>query len=403
MEGYLVDRHYRLWEENNKQLKRIVFLTIVMSIALIVKVLIPYVDFSEKKRPVISNIEILNEQKDAAETKLRVFEQTERSLQEINRYIENQPWQTEKQELIERYAALRTSPPPQPIEPDRYQREADTTISNIGRQLQQNIIQPLQASSRTDGTLATGLEELTAEVQGLDQFVGNWVGRYQGVNWYATIDRKESAMRDLTRELNRELDDFSVFVGNQLRVVEQEKEKIEKQTKALDQDINKEQDLLDKIEAELQSILPQWLRGLVSTDQVLQIMPIALLVASAYVFFIGLSLTHHFNLYAEGKALSENVKSDPVMSSLWTLIPRGSVGTALTVLAYTLFFLAIWLLFERSMRLLLNWVTIDSSQAWIGKTQFWNLFLWVGRLVMIGMLVYIGATRWRISRMPHQS
>ena len=163
----------------------------------------------------------------------------------------------------------------------------------------------------------------------------------------------------------------------------------------MNKQIAAEEDVLGKLEAELQTILPQWLRGLVTTEQVLQLLPVGLLIAAMYVFYVGLSLTRHFSIYADGKEFEKSVKADPVMSSVWTLIPRGRGGTVLTVAAYILFFIVAWLLLEKAVMLLQQWLSIDASRAWIGEQNIWQGFLWLSRLAFLSLIVYVGSMPWR--------
>ena len=188
MEAYRLDRHFKLWEENNKLLKRVVFVTLVISIALIVKVLNPFVAFSGDKKPVLQRIDVLKSERAAVNERLLTIEKTEQALTGINRYISSQPWRKEKEDLIERYRNLRVSPPPEGIDPGRYQQEADDTISRIGRELHEKIIEPLQLSTQVTRERRSDLDRLNAEIESLSRFIGEWQDEHKGVNWYRTLD-----------------------------------------------------------------------------------------------------------------------------------------------------------------------------------------------------------------------
>lgn len=396
MEGYRLDRHFKLWEENNKLLKRVIFITVVISVALIVKVLTPFVDVSGDKKPVMQGIESLNTERDMVNERLAAIENTEKALTEINRYISAQPWQREKEALIERYRRLRESPPVEGIEPGRYQREADETIARIRSELQGNIIEPLQRSTQVTGERRTDLERLSGEINSLNRFIGEWEEQHKGVNWYRTLDMKEMMVMGLTKDLTGRLNDFTRFVRQEQDLVKQAKLTVDNELRKLDKEITAEGDKLAELEKELQTILPQWLHGLVTTEQVIQILPVALLAIAVYVFYVGLSLTKHFTVYADGKAFEENVKTDPVMSSIWTLIPRGGIGTLTTLAAYVLFFILVWLLLEKSVTLLIQWLSIDPSRAWVGEPKLWEGFLWISRLAFVGLIGYVVALPRRI-------
>ena len=45
MNDFYLNCHFKLWKNNNTLLKRIVFLTAVISVSLVIKVLIPFYQF----------------------------------------------------------------------------------------------------------------------------------------------------------------------------------------------------------------------------------------------------------------------------------------------------------------------------------------------------------------------
>ena len=393
MEAYVLDRHYKLWEENNKLLKRVVFVTIAISVALIVKVLVPFVDDSGIKKPVMEKIDSLGLQKDATLEKIRLIEKTESILKDVNKYIEKRPWQKEKEELIQKYRSMRNDPS------SAHQSVADDTIRKISQMLKTNVLTPLQKSGTApaEGN-QNELVRLNTEIKDLENYVGQWERQYIGKNWYRTIGMKELAMRGLQDDLNQRMRQFSDVVRQELDKVKQERVVVTNELTQLNTEITTESEKLKALEKELQDILPQWLRGLVKIEQVIQLLPVFLLVVAVYVFVIGIGLTRHFQAYASGKGLAENEITNPVMSSIWTLVPRGRYGTVQVVLAYGLFFLCAWLLLEKAVDLLLVWMSIDDSHAWLGAQTPWEVFLWLSRAGLLCLLIYVVVMPWRSKR-----
>jgi hypothetical protein len=406
MNEFSLERHYKLWEQNNTLIKRVVFLSLVLAIALLVKVLTPFVAHSGEKSPTLERIEALETRQASENDKLRTIKRTESVLKDVNRFIASQPWQREKEQLIDRYQGMRSG-----HDRESYQAEADQAIRNIAGMLRENVLSPLRESAGVreagERRLARpGLrdvrganpERLEAEIESLNGFIEGWQAEYTGKRWYETISMKEMAMSDLSRDLNRQLDSFSRIVRQELAAVEQARNEVQEELKTLASEIGEEAARLDEIEKELESILPQWMRGLVETRQVIQLLPALLLGAAAYVLVIGVTLTNHFRHYVLGKQLEQTVTGDPAMSSTWTLIPRGRLGTAQTVAAYTLFFLASWWMFEWSLDLLQAWLAIDDSQAWIASASLWNSFRWLSRLVFAGLIACAWLIPWRAER-----
>jgi len=389
MNDFYLQRHFKLWEDNNKLLNRIVFLTVILSLALVIKVLIPFIDFSEHKKPVIQSIKVLNKEKQTVNEKIEIIGQTTKVLEDVNKFISQQPWQEEKRDLIKRYRDMRRSPPTEGFSRERYQQEADDTIKKISSLLHKNILTPLEHSVDDLVTDRNSAEQLISEVDSLNQFIENWKKEYISKNWYRTIDRKDLTMYKLTEDLNERLYDFSNVVKRELYAVKRAKSRVDNELKQLNNKISTEADKLQELDDALQEILPEWLQGLVKIEQVIQLLPVALLGAAAFVLALGVRLTKHYTIYAEGEKLTKDITSDPGMSTTWTLIHRGFSGSILTIMAYALFIVFTWLLFERSMALLLDWLAIEPAIAWISNLVFWEAFLWFSRAGFVLLLVFV--------------
>ncbi len=388
MNEFYIQRHFKLWEDNNKLINRVVFLTVVLSLALVIKVLIPFVDFSEDKKPVIQTIESLKIKQEAANKEIAIINKTTKVLKSVDGFISQQPWQQEKKDLINRYKSMRISPPPEGYTRERYQQEADGTINKIADLLTENILNPLQHSIVGTDAVQNIPERLIREVASLDQFIVDWKGETINKDWYRTIQGKDRTMRELTENLNQRLDDFSRVVKAELAATKQAKSTVDKELKILNAEIVTEADKLQVLDDELQKILPNWLRGLVNIEQVIQLLPVALLGVAFFVLTLGISLTRHYNIYVTGKEFPRDITNDPGMSTTWTIIHRGFFGSIQTIAAYTLFIIFTWLLFERSMLLLLGWLSIDPSKAWVDSYVFWESFLWLSRAGFVLLLTY---------------
>jgi len=401
MNEFYIQRHFKLWEDNNQLLNRAVFLTVVISLTLVIKVLDPFVDMSKDRVPVSQAVESLHQEKSVATQKIRYIEKTAGVLEGVNSYIDKKPWQKEKRELIERYRRMNVSTPEEGISKERYQQEADNTISRIDEQLHENVISPLQQSIDSIKTDANRPEKLIGEISSLNHFIEAWKNEYIGKNWYRTISRKELAMRELTSDLNHQLRQLSNVVKIELDTVKQVKFKVDKELSILTDKINTESKKLEKLDENLQKVMPDWLRGFIKIEQVIQLLPAALLGSAIFVVFLGLSLTRHYKIYVDSKKIGRDTINDPGMSSTWTLIHRGFTGTLLTSIAYVVFIVFSWTLYERSIGLLLNWLATDPADVWVSSITFWDIFLWAGRAGFVALLVFM-ATRLKSCSLPKQ-
>jgi len=401
MNEFYIQRHFKLWEDNNQLLNRAVFLTVVISLTLVIKVLDPFVDLSKDRIPVSQAVELLHQEKSVATQKIRYIEKTAGVLEGVNSYIDKKPWQKEKRDLIERYRRMNSSTPEEGFSRERYQQEADDTINRIDEQLHENVISPLQQSIDGIKTDASRPEKLIGEIGSLNRFIEAWKNEYIGKNWYRTISRKDMTMRELTSDLNHQLRQLSNVVKIELATVKQAKFKVDKELSILTDKINTESKKLEKLDENLQKVLPEWLRGFIKIEQVIQLLPAVLLGSAIFVVFLGLSLTRHYKIYVDSKKIGSETINDPGMSSTWTLIHRGFTGTLLTSVAYVVFIVFSWALYERSVGLLLNWLATDPADVWVSSITFWDIFLWAGRAGFVVLLVFM-ATRLKSCSLPKQ-
>ena len=393
MKDFVLARHFSLWEEGNTRIQRVVFLSLVLSVALIIKILDPFVENSGKKQLAIENIASLDNEKTVVAAKLDALERIEDVLNEVNEFIDEQPWQEEKRELIARYREMRSG-----FDRDSYQAEADATIGNIADMLRENVVLPLRQGAGIGDVQDASLQQLNSEIESLDKFIADWQSEYTGQRWYETVDRKDRTMVDLSDALNERLGEFSIFVTRELDAVKEARSQVDQRLDDLTRKLTAESHRLEVIKGELDTILPQWLHGLVETHHMIQLLPLLLLGAALYVLGTGVKLTRHYQRYAAGNRLGDELTAEPAMSSTWTLIPRGPYGTAQTCLAYSLFFLVSWVLLEKSITLLQAWLVIDASAAWAPVPALWDGFRWLSRLVLIGLIVYVWSMPFRADR-----
>ncbi len=91
MNELYIQRHFKLWEDKNKLLKRIVFLTVAISLALVVKVLVPFMGFSQDKKPLLKEISDLKIEIKYSEGQLKSLENTYQALTNAKLYISKRP------------------------------------------------------------------------------------------------------------------------------------------------------------------------------------------------------------------------------------------------------------------------------------------------------------------------
>jgi hypothetical protein len=91
---------------------------------------------------------------------------------------------------------------------------------------------------------------------------------------------------------------------------------------------------MKKIDGDVDDILPDWAYGLVGTKAIVLLYPWMLVAIAAYLIGSALTAARHFNGMADEEGWSADERSDPLLSSPWTLTWRGMAGTAITLLNY---------------------------------------------------------------------
>ena len=383
MNEFYTQRHFKLWEDNNRLLNRVVFLTVVISLTLVIKVLAPFVSFSEEKIPVHQAVESLNQEQAAVAEKLVYIEKTASVLKEVNGFIARESWQKKKRDLIQRFRQMRNG-----YSKEQYQQEADATIKQIAEDLHKQVISPLQQGIDAIETKSARPEKLMRKITSLSDFIADWQKEFIGRNWYQTINRKDRTMYELTAQLDNRLRDLSRTVKTELKSIKQQRKKVDKELALLSKKIAAEAQKLQELDDKLQKVLPEWLRGFINIEQVIQLLPAVLLSAAILIVVLGLGLTRHYKIYIKNQNIGMDITTEPGMSSIWTLIYRGGTGTLLTIAAYTLFIVFSWVLYERAMQLLLNWLMIDPAPAWSSSITFWESLRLAGHGGFILLLLF---------------
>jgi hypothetical protein len=274
---------------------------------------------------------------------------------------------------------------------EKKQEFANSTLEKVDK-LFKKILNPLLENQDT----ANLYKELVGSID-------KWKEDKMKIKWYSSVIRKNETLSELDEILNSLVSNFSTAIDGKLKDLVKEKNKLDRTLTANNENIIKAEKKLKSFDQEINELLPSWLRDLAPTNRVIQLLPLFLIGSAIYVLFIGLDLTRHYQIYVKGKAFSQDIVSDPSMSSTWTLIPRGRYGTIFTIAAYAIFFLLIWVLLEESVILLEKWIEIGKSGAWITDKTAWEVFRWICRLILVGVISYACIQPWRSNSFDKES
>lgn len=380
---FCIQRHLKLWEEQNKVIKRLVLGTVLFSILLLLKVLTPFSEITEKTRPVMEQMTHLEETKRQAEAQDQNLTKFDTTLEDVRKTIQARPWVKEKDELIRTLRNIRHRSPGGGTSKE-YQQTADATIRTISDLLREEILAPLEATQPVRGP-----RPLSSQIEDLRKFVTVWEQGYLGRRWYGTLSEKDAAIYELTQSLDGRLYEFaSVLRSEQLRITTDRK-RLEELRGALENDIDREAEKLKELDKRMQRILPQWIQGLLTIEEMVQLFPVILLMLVLYVFGTALFLTRHYEYAMDRIDLSERERKNRSASSIWTLTDRGHLGSTLTISVYLAFIAATWIFFEWGCLILGEWLATDGKGAWISSERGFQALQWIGRTALFSVIWYL--------------
>ena len=380
-------RHLRLWEEQNKAVKRTMIVALLLGLLLPLKVLKPMTEISQKTVDERSELQASIEKKEVIGDLETALDEMEITFSDVQSTMAREPWNEEKDRLIHTYQEMnrdRISPPSR----GEIQAEADKAVMAIGGMVREQIIDPLEESLPRDSDLRVYFQPLSDYMTDLNRDIKQWESERIGNVWYGTISGKNEAVAMLTDNLSDWLRALPQLLQQEHAKIDGQRRELEIRTTSIETEIEKRQSNLGDLESQMQQILPGWLRGIVGIREMIQIFPALLLALTLYIFWLAISLTRHFNLVAGEVDLSKEDKKDPSTSSTWTLTNRGQVGTLITVTAYMFFTIIMWGGFEWGYRLLNSWLT-DNNSIWYGALVRTNGFLWFGRIMLSFCLIFI--------------
>ena len=331
------ERHYELWKEQNKQMSRWAFGAVIFATLLLLKILAPYTNLSGRVAAQEAELRKVNADLKAIEGEREVLAKIGGRLDAVRATIDRQPWTAEKDRLIlslrelnQAHRTLSGAHPAQVLEAIR--EESLAPPGPIGRQ-----IAPLPRQAHPLAGAASVLQLDADRVRAADAsgafrrlLEEQWGRQHLGNRaWYETIQRK------------------------------------------------------------MQELLPDWLRGLVSPEEMLQLYPLVLLGLIALIGFkVGL-VRHHYLVVREGQRLQGLALHDAAVSSLWTLVYRGVPGTVATGAVYLGGIALLWWLFEHGSGLTAAWLAGHPSTAWAATKSWLPVVRWLGRVAFAAGFVAV--------------
>jgi hypothetical protein len=117
-----------------------------------------------------------------------------------------------------------------------------------------------------------------------------------------------------------------------------------------------------------------------------QLYPFLLLIMVFYTVWLSYSITRHYSFVKHHIELKKEDLSDIASASLWTLTVKSRFGILLTTSTYGLFFIVVWILFERGLRIFDKWASVADSSMLLFDLSSMRFGIWTGRF-LFGLLL----------------
>lgn len=389
--NFRLSRHSQLWEEKNKAVKRTAIAGLFFAAFILINVLQPYSKQQDASAPIRDEIRKLEEDRVETVAALASLEDLQKELELVEQALQDKPGENQKDQLIDAFRQLNAEAT---FDRKRFQAEADKTILTIEKEVR-DLLAPCAKLLADKPELGERLPDVAAALEDLSESLTEWSQSNLGKVWYSTIRQKESTILELNQELEREYSDVPKLLDQAwLRLtgaITDNTRSLQDELASLKEQEAKKQSTLDDLNRKMQQIMPEWLRGLISIDQMVQFYPLIMMGLVLYIVGNGLSLTRHYLVIAQERDWSFEEASDPAYSSLWTLSYRGLTATLFSVLTYLGLIIAFWFFYEQGSDLYLGWRTAG-NEAMVAVDQLATpTWVWVERLlfIIIGILVLL--------------
>ena len=376
---YQLRRHTELYESQNRQVKRIILFGIVFAYIVLVNILKPYAERVATLRKDLKdgNAELVQVTQDKA-----ALDALQKTFVSVQKVIAAAPWDSDKMNLIREYREMNNSG--RALSLDDYQVKADETVEKIGKMVLDSVSEPFQ-QFLGNGFIEEKRPSLYNRLKNLPQVVAAWTNENMGQVWYRTIDEKNEAVGGLTAALDYKLIEISGDISYTDQMVREQQRQLAIKIEALQQKIDQEaKSLPEKLDAEMMKILPNWIGGIITFEQIM-LYPFIIIGIVLYVMVLAFSLSRHYHFMIRGLKIPVDIKGDMALSSLWTLTDRGRLGTVVTLCCYMGFIVFMWYFYEQGYALFRETGPADTGQ-FFGDSMV-TIGLWAGRVLFFILLL----------------
>ena len=380
----ITTRHWKLWEEQNKQIKRTMAASLVFAGIALFNIIIPYKGLFVEKTQIAAQIKEVETELQAGEAARQELDLLNDALAVVTKTLERRPWDESRYQLIRKYSGMRRQ---ERGTPEIYQRMADSTVLTISAQVMETVYEPLAPFLEQHSEIREQAPEMVLQLEELKTALKNWEEENLGRVWYRTLQAKQQTIDGLSTSLDEKLAALSQTIRNERQALKEQGITLDQKISQLESiNLQDQEDKIIELQNRMMQVLPSWMRGLVSIEQLALYFPHLIAGILLFVLWLGRSLSFHF-IEATADLKDKSMATNPALSSTWTLAERGRWGTLQSVVAYVLYAAAMVAAFEKGLSVLNDSSIAESLRA--STLVFSPLFFWSLRAAMAGSFVYI--------------
>ncbi|MBT8100452.1 MAG: hypothetical protein KJO82_11910 [Gammaproteobacteria bacterium] len=359
-----LQRHTELWKAGETSVRRIGVGGSIFALVVLLTVIEP---FHIESADAQAKIKTQKTEIGRLKVELDKIAELQQQLDGVSKRIAQQPWTDEIAVLKADFKEGRVSEP---------RSHSNKALSDIAEELRADIVAPLRAASaRFDD------DHPLAEIPGeIDDAIAEWLEEYSSTAWWLTTDRKDDTAEAIGSELDSLLHTAS---ENAQEIADELEAKSERKAQEVSDAEGALTALVKDLEAVMDAALPTWARGILSVQQLIIIFPWLLAGIAILLVSTALRGSHHFRAMADGEDWSAEERRDPVLSTAWTMTPRGQGGSLVTLATYAAVFGVLGLCVYRSQHPPESAATgsLQASMDVIASMASWSALLAYGLLV----------------------
>ncbi len=324
-------RHEQHGNAGTMSIRQVALSGVIFAAVILFNVIEPYTK-NEEFEPRRKQLE--QEERRAAQ-KLAQTEAFLTALDEAKKITLDAPWNEHNIELQRRFKLKLINDP---------EEEADNTVRKIAEQIRKQVVEPLKAAVNDNGL--TG--DVAAYPKSISDAIDKWEKDRIGVVWYQDVGSKNSNVKALGDVVTTHEDEAIAKVEQAHKSVTKSRDAIEKEHSQLLEDFTQ---VKEEIAQALAAALPDWAQRLVHVKTMVWLYPWILIGLTLYLVGRALTASHHYREMANEEGWSAVERSDPILSSIWTLTWRGTLGTSVTLGCYSALLLCLWYFLGKSLEL----------------------------------------------------